>query len=43
MDAAVRRAAAVASEAGRGALERRPETCAFRGGCQYPAICQCDR
>jgi hypothetical protein len=30
-------------EAARGQLEARPQTCAFRGGCMYPAICRCER
>jgi ATP-dependent helicase/DNAse subunit B len=33
----------VAAQAGRGELEARPETCAFRGGCMYPTICRCER
>jgi ATP-dependent helicase/DNAse subunit B len=33
----------VADQAGRGELEARPETCAFRGGCMYPTICRCER
>jgi len=33
----------VAEEAGRGELQARPETCAFRGGCMYPTICRCER
>jgi len=33
----------VAEQAGRGALEARPKTCAFMGGCLYPAICRCER
>lgn len=32
-----------AGEAGRGALEPRPASCAWRGGCQYPTICRCER
>jgi PD-(D/E)XK nuclease superfamily len=36
-------ARAVAAQAGRGELEARPETCAFRGGCMYPTICRCER
>jgi RecB family exonuclease len=32
-----------AGEAARGELEPRPPTCAFRGGCMYPAICRCER
>ena len=31
-----------ATEAGRGELEPRPATCAFRGGCKYPTICRCE-
>jgi len=36
-------ARAAAAQAGRGELEARPETCAFRGGCMYPTICRCER
>ncbi len=36
-------ARAVAAEAGRGELQARPQTCAFRGGCMYPTICRCER
>jgi RecB family exonuclease len=32
-----------AGQAGRGELEARPETCAFKGGCKYPTICRCER
>jgi RecB family exonuclease len=38
--AAARHAAA---EAGRGELQARPHTCAFRGGCMYPTICRSER
>jgi hypothetical protein len=38
--AAAREAAA---QAGHGALEPRPQSCAFRGGCSYPTICRCER
>lgn len=31
-----------AAEAGRGELEPRPSSCAFRGGCSYPTICRCE-
>jgi ATP-dependent helicase/DNAse subunit B len=31
-----------AAEAGRGELESRPRTCAYRGGCMYPTICRCE-
>ena len=33
----------VAEQAGRGELQARPQTCAFRGGCMYPTICRCER
>ncbi len=33
----------VADQAGRGELEARPQTCAYRGGCMYPTICRCER
>ncbi len=36
---AARRAAA---EAGEGALEARPQSCAYNGGCMYPTICRCE-
>ncbi len=31
-----------AAQAGRGEIEARPRTCAFRGGCSHPAICRCE-
>jgi hypothetical protein len=31
-----------AAQAARGELEPRPRTCAFKGGCLYPAICRCE-
>ncbi|HEX4187841.1 MAG TPA: PD-(D/E)XK nuclease family protein [Solirubrobacteraceae bacterium] len=40
LDEAVEAAGAAALEAGRGQLEPRARTCAFRGGCQYPTICR---
>jgi ATP-dependent helicase/DNAse subunit B len=40
---AVAVAVAAAGEAGRGELEPRPHTCAFRGGCMHPTICRCER
>jgi len=40
---AVAAAREVAEQAGRGELEARPQTCAFRGGCMYPTICRCER
>jgi ATP-dependent helicase/DNAse subunit B len=33
----------VAVQAGRGELEPRPESCAYKGGCMYPSICRCER
>jgi hypothetical protein len=36
-------ALAVAEQAGRGQLQARPQTCAYRGGCMYPTICRCER
>jgi hypothetical protein len=30
-----------AGQAARGQLEPRPQTCSFKGGCSYPAICRC--
>jgi ATP-dependent helicase/DNAse subunit B len=40
---AVAAARVAAEQAGRGELEPRPETCAFKGGCKYPTICRCER
>lgn len=40
---AAQAARTVAGEAGRGELQPRPQTCAYRGGCLYPAICRCER
>ena len=37
--AAARQAAA---QAGAGALEARPHSCAYNGGCMYPTICRCE-
>jgi RecB family exonuclease len=37
-------ARAAAGEAGRGALEPRPESCGYGGrGCMHPTICRCER
>ena len=41
IDEAVDMALAAAREAREGALEPRPDTCAYRGGCAYPTICRC--
>jgi ATP-dependent helicase/DNAse subunit B len=43
LDEAIAAACAAAAEAGRGALEPRANTCAFRGGCKYPTICRSER
>jgi ATP-dependent helicase/DNAse subunit B len=32
-----------AAEAKAGALQPRPDTCAYNGGCAYPTICRCER
>ncbi len=32
-----------ATQARAGALEPRPDTCAYGGGCAYPTICRCER
>lgn len=39
---AVAQAREAAVQAGRGELEPRPRTCAYRGGCMYPTICRCE-
>jgi len=43
LDEAVAAALEAAAQAGGGALEQRPRTCAFRGGCRYPTICRCEQ
>jgi ATP-dependent helicase/DNAse subunit B len=43
LDDAVAMAREAAAQAARGELEPRPRTCAFKGGCSYPAICRCER
>ena len=43
LDEALASARGAAAEAARGALEPRPQTCAFHGGCMYPTICRCER
>jgi RecB family exonuclease len=42
LEEAVATARAAAAQAGRGELEPRPRTCAYRGGCMYPTICRCE-
>ncbi len=43
LDEAVAAAREVAEQAAGGKLRARPDTCAFKGGCQYPTICRCER
>jgi len=42
LEEAVAQAREAAAQAGRGELEPRPRTCAYRGGCMYPTICRCE-
>jgi ATP-dependent helicase/DNAse subunit B len=42
LDAAVAGAVEAAREARAGALEPRPATCAWQGGCAHPSICRCE-
>ena len=44
LDEALAMAGEAAAEAGRGAIEARPQTCMFgKGGCEFPTICRCER
>jgi ATP-dependent helicase/DNAse subunit B len=43
LDECVAAARGAAGEARSGALEPRPDTCAYGGGCAYPTICRCER
>ncbi|HTA14296.1 MAG TPA: PD-(D/E)XK nuclease family protein [Solirubrobacteraceae bacterium] len=43
IDQCVAAALRAAGEARSGALQARPDTCAYRGGCAYPTICRCER
>jgi ATP-dependent helicase/DNAse subunit B len=43
VDRCVAAALQAGAEAKSGALEPRPDTCAYRGGCAYPTICRCER
>ncbi|HYM45056.1 MAG TPA: PD-(D/E)XK nuclease family protein, partial [Solirubrobacteraceae bacterium] len=43
VDEAVALAREAAAQAVAGQIEARPQTCAYTGGCQYPAICRCGR
>lgn len=40
---ALAKAREVAEQTASGELAARPQTCAWRGGCQYPTICRCER
>ncbi|HST32191.1 MAG TPA: PD-(D/E)XK nuclease family protein [Solirubrobacteraceae bacterium] len=40
---ALAKAREVAEQTASGELRARPQTCAWRGGCQYPTICRCER
>ncbi len=40
---ALAKAREVAEQTARGELQAKPQTCAWRGGCQYPTICRCER
>ena len=47
LDALIREAIELAREAAAeavaGAIQARPQTCSYTGGCEYPAICRCGR
>ncbi len=43
IDRCLAAAQSAAGEARSGALEPRPDTCAYNGGCAYPTICRCER
>ncbi len=43
LDECLTAALRAASQARSGALEARPDTCAYGGGCAYPTICRCER
>jgi hypothetical protein len=40
---ALAKAREVAEQTASGELRAQPQTCAWRGGCQYPTICRCER
>jgi ATP-dependent helicase/DNAse subunit B len=42
LDEATTAAREAAAQAARGELRARPRTCAFKGGCMYPAVCRAD-
>ncbi|MGH2834902.1 MAG: PD-(D/E)XK nuclease family protein, partial [Solirubrobacteraceae bacterium] len=43
IDECVAAARSAAVQARSGALEPRPDSCAYNGGCSYPTICRCER
>ena len=43
LDQASAAAREVAAQAAAGRLQARPDTCAYKGGCQFPTICRCER
>ncbi len=43
MDEAIELAREAAAQAVAGAIQARPQTCGYTGGCEYPAICRCGR
>jgi hypothetical protein len=43
MQEAVGLAREAAAQAVTGAIQARPQTCGYTGGCEYPAICRCGR
>ena len=43
LDECLAAALRAAGEARAGALEPRPASCAYNGGCSYPTICRCER
>ncbi|HEX3519860.1 MAG TPA: PD-(D/E)XK nuclease family protein [Solirubrobacteraceae bacterium] len=42
LDEALAGARGAAAQAAAGALEARPHSCAYNGGCRYPTICRCE-
>ena len=42
LDEALAAARQAAAEAAAGALQARPQSCAYQGGCRYPTICRCE-
>jgi hypothetical protein len=42
LDGVERAAARAVAEVRAGALEPRPDSCAWQGGCAFPSICRCE-